>query len=132
MLITHHYLAATFLGLTAILTVGCDNNSTAPVTPATGAIEITVSTSSADTDLDPDGYRLSIDGGPGPAVGANATVTIANLRVGNHIVRLYGVAPNCSVAGSIERQVEVTTDKAASPISFSVSCQPTEYEPWDY
>lgn len=121
MRITHCYLAATFLGLAAILTLGCDNSTG----PTTGAIAVTVSTAGANIDLDPDGYTLSIDGGPGQAVAVNAAVTIADLPTGNHLVRLDGLAPNCSVSGTNPRSVDViASSDASSPVSFSVSCMP--------
>jgi hypothetical protein len=129
---TYGYLAATFLGLAVIVTVGCDD-STGPALPTTGAIEITVSTS-ANIDIDPDGYALSIDGGPGQAVGVNATVMISALPSGKHLIRLDGLAPNCSVTGTNPRSVDVIADEAASPVSFSVSCRATTDGAggWDY
>ena len=105
MRVTSYYLGATFLGLAAILTLGCDD-SRPPAGPVTGAIEITVATASASIDIDPDGYSLSIDGGPGLPVGVNAAVTIGALPTGKHLVRLDGVAPNCSVSGTNPRSRE--------------------------
>lgn len=81
-----------------------------------------VSTAGASIDLDPDGYALSVDGEPGRAVGVNAIVVFVALPAGNHLVRLDGLAPNCSVSGSNPRSVEAIAGKAASHISFSVSC----------
>lgn len=127
-------LAATFLGLAAMLTLGC-NDSNGPAAPMTGAIEITVWTASADVDIDPDGYTLSIDGRPGQAVGVNAALTIGALSSGKHFVRLDGVAPNCSVGGANPRLVDVIADEAAAPVSFSVSCiakGDTGAGEWDY
>lgn len=119
--VTRCYLAATFLGLAAILTLGCDDSTGPPALP-TGAVEITVSTTSANIDLDLDGYTVSIDGRPGPAVGVNATVTIGFLPSGTHLVRLDGLASNCSVSGTNPRSVDVTSDTAASSVTFAVSC----------
>jgi hypothetical protein len=118
---THRSLATTFLGLVSILSVGC-GDSNGPSAPTTGVLEITVSTDSANVAVDHGGYSLVIDGGPGQAVGANATLTIAALSTGRHLVRLDGVAPNYAVNGNNPRWVYVGTDKApASPVSFSVS-----------
>lgn len=118
-----HYLAATLFGLAAILTLGCDD-STGPAAPTTGTIVVTVSTVSDNTNVDPGGYILSIDGGPGEAVGINASVTIGALPRGNHLVRLDGLASNCSVSGTNPRSVNVIALNTASPIAvaFSVSC----------
>jgi hypothetical protein len=131
---THYYLGATVFGLGALLTLGCDD-STGSATPVTGTIEITVSTASADIDIDPDGYTLSIDGRPGQAVGVNAVVTIGSLPSGKHLVQLHGLAPNCSVGGSNPRSVDVITDEVASAVTFSVSCigkSDTGAGEWDY
>jgi hypothetical protein len=118
---TYRSLLAALVGLTAILTVGC-GDSRGPAAPTTGTLEIRVSTDSANVAVDPGGYTLIIDGGPGQAVGANATITIAGLPTGRHLVRLDGVAPNYTVNGNNPRWVYVGTDKApASPVSFSVS-----------
>ena len=122
---------ALLLGLAVILSSGCDSTGPTTVPTENVPIAVTVSTTGANIDLDPDGYTLSVDGGSGQAVGVNATVTIADLPTGNHLVRLDGVASNCSVAGTNPRSLDVINgDKAASPVSvlFSVSCvaQPAE------
>jgi hypothetical protein len=128
---TQGYLAATFLGFAAILTLGCDD-STGPAQP-TGAIQITVSTKGANIDIDPDGYTLSIDHGPGQAVAVNAAVTIGALPSGRHRVRLDGLASNCSVSGTNPRVVEVIAGRSAAPLSFAVSCfAPGGGGGWDY
>ena len=114
-------LTATVLGLAAILSLGCDDSTG----PTTGAIRVAVSTSGANSDVDPDGYTVSIDGGPTQTIGLNTAVTIANLPPGNHLVRLDGLALNCSIAGTNPLSVDVITGgKASSPVSvsFSVSC----------
>jgi len=129
------YLATAFLGLSAILAMGC-GDSTAPVwtAPPMGAIEITVSTASAITDIDPDGYFLSIDDGPLQPVRVDATMTIGGVRLGTHLVSLYGLAANCAVNGTNVRSVELTTQGAASIVSFAVTCLPPDSGPgpWDY
>lgn len=112
---------AILLGFSIILSSGCHE----PTASTSGAIAVTVSTAGANIDPDPDGYALSVDGGPDKAVGVNATVTVADLPTGNHQVRLDGVASNCSVAGANPRSVDVIDyAKAPSPVSvlFSVSC----------
>jgi hypothetical protein len=128
-------VAATFLGVSAVLTVGC-GDSTGPAAPPStpvGVIEITVLTESASVDVDPDGYTLSIDDGPSQGVGVNATVTISALSTGKHLVRLDGLAPNCSVSGANPRSVDVIADQRTSPVSFSVSCVATTGKGnWDY
>ena len=108
-------LATTFLVL-AMLSLGCDDSTG----PLTGAIGITVSTEGETIDRDPNGYILSIDGAQAQAVDVNAALSIANLPAGTHLVRLDGLAPNCSISGTNPRSVEVVANFIA--VSFSVSC----------
>jgi len=133
---THRSLVAALLGLSAILTVGCGDSSApaAPAAPTTGTLEIRVSTDSANVPVDPGGYTLVVDNGPGQAIGANATITIAALPTGWHLVRLDGVAPNYAINGDNPRWVYVGTDKApAPPVSFSVFSLGTDCAGcWDY
>jgi hypothetical protein len=130
---THRALAAAFLGLAAILTLGC-GDSAGPAAQTTGAIEISVSTTSADIDVDPDGYALSIDGQPGQAVAVSAILTIGALVPGTHLVLLDGLASNCSVQGPNPRTVYVFPGTAAWPVTFSVSCSAKDGGggAWDY
>jgi hypothetical protein len=131
MQVTLYRRAATFLGIAAILSLGCHKNPTEPATPKTGALEITVSTSSADTDIDANGYRLSIDGWYTYTISVNDTVTIGPLATGRHLVQLYDLAPNCSVGSADWRFVDVIEDKEAS-VSFGVTCGALGDQGWDY
>jgi Tol biopolymer transport system component len=129
---TDHYAAAS-LGLAAVLALGCGDSTAptiggAPGGPTTGAIKVVVETVGASSDLDPDGYTMSIDGGPDQILTSQASLTIADLPAGNHVVRLGGVAPNCSVGGTNPRSVNVVPSwnaAAPSPVSFVVSCAPS-------
>jgi hypothetical protein len=135
MRIKPHYLATAFLGVAAILTLGCgDSTAAVSAPPPTGAIEITVSTAGAITDIDPDGYFLSIDEGPKQSVRVDATVRIDGVRLGTHLVRLDGLAANCAVDGANLRSVDVIADAATSTVSFAVSCLPNDSGAgeWDY
>jgi hypothetical protein len=132
---THRSLVAALVGLISSLTVGCGDSSE-PAAPTTGTLEIRVSTDSANLPVDPGGYDLAIDNGPSQAIGANATITVAALSTGRHLVRLYGVATNYAINGDNPRWVFVGTDKApAPPVSFSVSRLPGTTDCggcWDY
>ena len=77
------HLATTLL-IVATLSLGCDDSTG----PLTGAIGIIVSTAGETIDRDPDGYILSIDGAQAQAVDVNASLSIANLPAGTHLVRL--------------------------------------------
>ena len=68
-------------------------------TPALG--NLTVSTSTSGANLDPDGYTVAVDGGPGQAIGINGSLSFTNQAAGSHSVTLSGVAVNCTVAPTI-------------------------------
>ena len=132
---THRTLAATFVGLTAILTLGCGGDSTGPTAQTTGTIEISVSTASTDIDVDPDGYTVNIDGIPGQTVGVNAMLTIGTLLPGMHFIQLDDLASNCSVRGPNPLSVYVFSGKSPLAVTFSVSCSAKDGSgggDWDY
>lgn len=87
-----------------------------------GSLDVSVSTSGDETD--PNGYAVSVDGGPERALGVNGTTTFDDLSPGPHDVELTGVAANCAVADDNPRQVDVTAGQAAST-TFDVSCSST-------
>lgn len=113
-------LAAPLLGLASLLMLGCADAASGP--DASGALEITVSTSSAPIDVDPDGYTLSIDGGPAQAVSVNGLLAVGALSSGVHIVRLAGLASNCSVDGLNPFAVIVEASRVVTPVSIKVAC----------
>lgn len=109
--------------LAIILAVACDD-SPGVTEPLTGSITITVQTAGAVIDLDPNGYTLSIDSGPSQALPVNIALTIPDLAPGSHLVLLDGLSPNCSVAGTNPRPVDVGgTGNSAASVTFSVSCK---------
>ena len=125
----HHHLAA--LAAASVLSMGCERG---PSEPTTGAIAVTVATASADVDLDPDGYTLSVDGGPSTAVGVNGTVTIDAVPRGGHLVRIDGLAANCAVSGPNQVWVDLSGSTATAPAAFAVFCWTPNggVGPWDY
>jgi hypothetical protein len=136
MRVTQYHLMGAFMGLAAILTMGC-SDSMGPPAPTTGAIVVTVSTVGAIIDEEaPTGYGLTIDGGRGLPVGVNATLIIGGVSKGNHFIRLDGLAPNCSVDGTNPRTVEVLPGGVALLVAFNVVCVATapdgDPSPWDY
>ncbi|HMC71752.1 MAG TPA: hypothetical protein VKJ07_21520, partial [Mycobacteriales bacterium] len=85
---------------------------------------LTASTSTSGSNLDPDGYTLTVDGGASQAIGTNGSVTYTGLAAGSHSVALSGVAANCSVSGANPQTVNVPSGGTATA-SFTVSCAPT-------
>ena len=90
--------------------------------PQTG--NLTVSTSTSGSNVDPDGYTVTVDGGASQAIGTNGSVTYTALAAGSHSVALSGVAANCSVSGANPQTVNVPSGGTATA-SFTVSCAPT-------
>src|SRR5438128_109727 len=90
--------------------------------PQTGNLTVTASTTGSN--LDPDGYTATVDGGASQSVGTNGSVTFPGLSAGNHSVGLSGVPANCSVSGANPQTVTVPSGGTATA-SFAVSCAAT-------
>lgn len=86
---------------------------------ATGTLDVTTATSGSD--LDPDGYTVTVDSTTIQAIGTNDTVRFGGLAEGSYTVRLSGVAINCTVGGSNPRTVTVVAGSLTST-SFDVTC----------
>ena len=110
-----------FLSPLALATVvACGSESL--IEPSVGTLEITTSTSG--TELDADGYTLTIDSQGATPIGASATMQHGDLEPGNHTVHLTGVAANCAVAGENPRTVAIVAGQLAT-VTFSVTCSAT-------
>ena len=93
-------------------TVGC--------VPRTGSIRVMSATTGSE--LDPDGYVVTVDAGPPQSIGVNAAVTIAVVPVGNRSILLTGVDRNCVVAPPNPRTVGVLYGDVTD-VSFAVHCE---------
>jgi mRNA-degrading endonuclease toxin of MazEF toxin-antitoxin module len=106
--------------LTALTTLtGCGDTVISIATD--GRIEISVTTTGSDLDLD--GFSVSVDGGTQQFLQTGSGVTLTGLSEGTHSVFLSGLAENCHVDGSNPRPVVVGGDGRAA-VSFSVVCVP--------
>lgn len=90
--------------------------------PATGTLQIATITTGPSQD--PNGYLLSIDGGPGQPIATNASVTLANVTAVLHTVELQGLAPNCGVTGDNPLGAAVGAGETAR-VEFRVTCAAT-------
>jgi hypothetical protein len=88
----------------------------------TGALEVTTST--AGSEPDPDGYTLQVDADQPQPIGASATLQIQNLTPGTHNVLLSGMAANCSVSGDNPQTVTITVGEKTS-VAFALVCGAT-------
>src|SRR5690349_5666251 len=92
-----------------------------PPPPTTG--DLTVGNTTTGSDLDPDGYTVTVDGGQSQPLAVNATTTYTGLSVANHTVQIAGVASNCTVGGANPRTVLVPAG-ATAQTTFSITCAP--------
>src|SRR5438309_2151633 len=86
--------------------------------------DLTVSASTTGSNLDPDGYTVTLDGNAStsqPLATNGGTATFKAVAAGSHSVALSGVATNCTVSGPNPQSVTVPTDGTASA-SFTVTC----------
>src|SRR5207253_1748558 len=90
--------------------------------PQTGSLSVSASTTGSN--LDPDGYTATVDGGASQSVATNGSVTFTGLSAGSHSVALSGVAANCTVGGSNPRTVTVPAG-GTTTTTFSVTCAAT-------
>jgi WD40 repeat protein len=88
--------------------------------PGTGTIAVTTTTTGESVDAD--GYTISVDGGSGQAIGANSTVTITGLSVGEHSVELGDIASHCSLGGSANPMILTVVAGEPSDVIFAVTC----------
>jgi hypothetical protein len=86
--------------------------------------DLDVTTVTTGSDLDPDGYTVTVDSTTSQAVGTNATVRFSALAEGSYTVRLTGVAANCAVSDSNSRTVALVAGGVAST-TFDVTCTAT-------
>jgi TolB protein len=90
--------------------------------PPVGTINLTVSTTGGDPDLD--GYVVLVDGEVWNTVQSSAELDISGLPAGPHDLELTGVAENCTVDGGASRAVTVAAGDT-SAVEYPVACLAT-------
>jgi hypothetical protein len=88
--------------------------------PTVGGLVITTIT--AGPLPDPDGYTVSVDGGPAQPIAASGSVTVQGLLPGTHEVVLDGIAGNCEAEGDNPVVVEIAGGDPAA-VEFRVTCR---------
>jgi hypothetical protein len=83
--------------------------------------DLTATTTTTGSNLDTDGYTITLDGSNTQNVAANGSVTYNKVTPGSHTVGLSGLAGNCSATDGTTR---TTTVPAGIPVavSFSINC----------
>lgn len=107
-----------FLGA-LIAAAACGGGGSGTDDGPTGDLQVTAQTTG--TDLDPDGYGLSVDGGTSVSIAANGTRGFPGLGTGAHSVSITGIAANCSLVGPTPRSVSITKDQQTD-LSVEVTC----------
>jgi TolB protein len=102
-----------------IVTPACGGSDGAGPGADRGSLQVVTSTTGSD--LDPDGYSLTVDEGPAQALGTSDTLLIAQVDVGDHQVLLDGVATNCDATAQPGSTVTVTPG-GTSEVSYTVTC----------
>lgn len=69
-------------------------------------------------------YLAALDGGPWRLLLTNVRFDLAGVPAGSHDLRIAGVAPNCTLAGSAQRSINVPADDIVT-IQIDVSCTAT-------
>jgi Tol biopolymer transport system component len=88
------------------------------VEPSVGTLEITASTSGPEPDAD--GYVVRVDDEPEHTINPGAALHISDV-VGEHAVRLDGLAANCLVTGENPRTVRITAGDTVA-VTFAITC----------
>jgi hypothetical protein len=100
-------------------------------------VEVTVETSG--TDVDGDGYFISLDQGEEHAISAQGTYTFSAVSPGPHLLTLTGFAPNCRplkgstpiTAGSQTLRVRLGAECFSADIpGWRAIAIPAQVEPW--
>jgi TolB protein len=68
---------------------------------------------------DPDGYTVSVDGGPAQPIAVAGSLDVGGLVDGQHTVLLGGLAPFCD---PVENPRTLQVAGAVTPVSFEISC----------
>jgi hypothetical protein len=106
-----------FVVASAALAGGC-GEGTCCSAPDDAVLRIALAMSGLD--LDDDGALASVDQAPSVVVPREQAVALS-LTPGHHTITLSGLAPNCTAAGGVRREVEVNSG-GVTEVTFEVIC----------
>ncbi len=85
-----------------------------------GTLEVVTFTSGSD--LDPDGYTVTVGGTNNKTIGVNSTVSFKNIEQGSYEITLTGLASNCSVDGDNPVFADITAEEITT-VTIQVACK---------
>jgi len=112
---------------TVSITAGSTTTTTFTVICAATTGTLTVSNSTTGSNLDADGYTVTVSGPVGTTsktMATNGNVSFANIPAGSYQVTLSGAAANCTVTSANPQTANVPSGGTATT-SFTVSCAAT-------
>jgi len=109
--------------LDATITVTFATAAAPPVAEVGGIAITAVTTAIENSQLDPDGYTVSIDYSQAQHVDVNGSVAVAGLKPGAHSVTLAGLSGNCGLADGPRQEAKVVAGVTAL-ITFHIVCAP--------
>jgi hypothetical protein len=83
--------------------------------------QVTVVTRTTGSDVDADGYAITVDDGEARPVSVTDSLQSEDLLPGDHAITVSGVAENCAVAGSNPRNVTLLVGSSVR-VDFDVAC----------
>jgi len=109
--------------LTATAADAAGNEAVSPgvQVTVTNVSSVRVTTASIGFDIDPDGYRIVLDGTDAGAVGPAGSATLSRVAVGPHTISLGDVAGNCALHLPRVRAVTIAIG-AETDVDFIISC----------
>lgn len=120
---TGYTLIATASGLAGATSQAFDITAPPPPPPPPpSGGSLTVTTTTSGSNLDPDGYTVTVDGSAAQAISDNGAVTFDSLSAASHTVVLSGVASNCAAGGGTSQTATVPAGGSAS-VAFAIGCQ---------
>lgn len=110
-------LAASVVIVVALQTGSCSEDATEP----SGSGSIWVGLTMTGTNLDPDGCKVSLDGGAEHSILAGGSVTFSDVEAGDHLLSLTDLAVGCTVNGENPQTVTVVANQTIDVV-FDVTC----------